>query len=62
VNDNLIIMWRDKSGTFSQDTPGKHVANTLSATALKRLAEKHRVFVLELDEDGGVVVVEVEGA
>jgi hypothetical protein len=62
MNDDLIVVWKDERGVFSQDPPGKRVASTLSATALKRLAEKHRVFVLELDGEGNVVVTEVEGA
>jgi hypothetical protein len=60
MNDDLIVMWKDERGVFSQDAPGKRVASTLSATALKRLAEKHRVFVLELDADGGIAVTEIK--
>ncbi len=63
MDDNkLIILWKNKDGTYSQQTPGRVVASTLAARMVKVFAQEHTVFVLELNEDGTEVTVEkIEG-
>lgn len=52
MDNEIIVMWRNEKGLFSHDPPGRKVASTISEAALRNLAETHRVFVLELSEDG----------
>jgi len=49
--DKLIILWKNKDGTYSQQTPGRVVASTLAERVLKQFAKEHTVFVLTLEED-----------
>lgn len=49
--DKLIILWKNKDGTYSQQTPGRVVASTIAGRMVKEFAKDHKVFVLTLEED-----------
>jgi hypothetical protein len=50
-----IILWRRPDGTFTQEAPSQLIASTISEVALKRLAAKRAVFILELNEEGDAI-------
>jgi len=54
---NVIILWKQPNGVYTQETPGKPIASTISEAALERLAGDYNVFVLELSKDEAKVKV-----